>query len=306
MLQNILNIPKVIAIVVALNPNQDELKELLAATLPQVDRIIVMDNGSDTCNLDWLRDFIDERPIELHHLDENYGVATAINKGIELAKKQGADYVILFDHDSLPAPDMVAKLLVASLSKEAAGQRVGAVGPFYEDPRRLVPSQPFVDLEDARFVRRKFNQLDSTAKVSHVISSGALISMATLDAVGHMKEELFIDFVDIEWALRARHLGYPSFGVWGALMQHSLGDQRRFIFGKSFRSHSPRRHYYQFRNAIWIYRQPYLSLSNKLGESWRLFKRFVACAIFVKPRKENLKMMLRGLAHGITGRLGKF
>jgi rhamnosyltransferase len=300
-----LNNPKVIAVVVALNPEKDELQELLEATLPQVDQIIVIDNGSGAGNLDWLIEFIKDRPIELHSLSENYGIATAQNKGIAVAKKYAAEYVVLFDHDSLPAPDMVAKLLAATLSKESLGQRVGAVGPFYEDPRRLVPSQPFVDLDGVRFVRRKSNKVDLTAPVSHVISSGALISMATLDAVGHMKEELFIDFVDIEWALRARHLGYPSFGVWGALMQHSLGDQRRFIFGKSFRSHSPHRHYYQFRNAIWIYRQPYLSLSNKLGESWRLFKRFIACAIFVEPRKENLKMMLLGLAHGITGRLGK-
>ena len=300
-----MNNPKVIAIVVVLNPEKDELQGLLEAALPQVDRIILIDNGSDVGNLDWLLAFIQDRPIELHSLDENYGVATAFNKGITLAKAYAAQYVVLFDHDSLPAPDMVAKLLAASLSLEAAGRRVAAVGPFYEDPRRLVPSQPFIDLDGVHFVRRTTNSTDSIAPVSHVISSGSLISMATLDAVGLMKDELFVDYVDIEWALRARHLGYSSFGVWNALMQHSLGDQRRFIFGKSFRSHSPHRHYYQFRNAIWIYRQPYLSLSNKTGESWRLLKRFVACSIFVKPRRENLKMMLRGLAHGMTGRLGK-
>lgn len=301
-----MNNPKVIAIVVALNPNQDELQDLLEAALPQVERIILIDNGSKVGYLDWLNDFIKDRPIEIHSLNENYGIATAQNKGITLAKKYGAQYVVLFDHDSLPAPDMVAKLLAVSLSKEAAGERVGAVGPFYEDPRRLVPSQPFVDLKGMKFVRQNPNGSDTTTSVSHVISSGALISMATLDAVGLMKDDLFIDYVDIEWALRARHLGYQSFGVWNALMQHSLGDQRRFVLGKSFRSHSPERHYYQFRNAIWLYRQPYLSLSNKAGESWRLLKRFVACGLFAKPRAENLKMILRGAAHGFTGKLGKF
>ena len=41
---------------------------------------------------------------------ENLGVAAAQNQGIEWAKQQGATHVLLLDQDSLPHPDMVARL----------------------------------------------------------------------------------------------------------------------------------------------------------------------------------------------------
>ena len=301
-----MNPPKIIAVVVTYHPQWGELHTLLQATLPQVDSIIVIDNGSDAASLKQLSQFAKDHPIKLHSLEQNYGVATAQNKGITLAKEYGAQYVVLFDQDSIPAPDMVAKLLEASMSKEAAGIKVGAVGPFYEDPRRLVPSRPFVSLEGLQVVLQDNKGVENVIPVSYLIASGSLTSIATFDAVGPMQDELFIDYVDIEWGLRARALGFQCFGVGNALLQHSLGEQIRFILGKSYCFHSPLRHYYQFRNGIWFHRQSYLSLSEKIGGGWRLFKRFIACTLFAKPHKETLKMMLKGVVHGITGRLGKY
>jgi rhamnosyltransferase len=300
----ILNTPKVIAIVVTYHPQLSELHTLLQATLPQVDSIIVIDNGSDEDSLK-LTEFAKDHRLVLHCLGQNYGVATAQNKGIHLAKEHGAQYVVLFDQDSIPAPDMVAKLLEASMSKESAGIKVGAVGPFYEDPRRHVPSRPFVSLNGLRVSLQNNDGVENIIPVSYLIASGSLTSIATLDAVGLMQDDLFIDYVDIEWGLRARKLGFQCFGIGNALLQHSLGEQIRFILGKSYCFHSPLRHYYQFRNGIWFYRQPYLSVSERVGGYSRLIKRFIACALFAGPHHENLYMMVKGLVHGMTGRLGK-
>ena len=301
-----MNSPKIIAVVVTYHPQWSELHTLLQATLAQVDAIIVIDNGSDTASLEQLAQFAKDHPITIHFLEQNYGVATAQNKGITLAKEYGAQYVVLFDQDSIPAPDMVAKLLEASMSKEAAGIKVAAVGPFYEDLRRQVPSRPFVSLEGLRVVLQDNQGTENIVPVSYLIASGSLTSIATFDMVGVMQDELFIDYVDIEWGLRARALGFQSFGVGNALLQHSLGEQIRFILGKSYCFHSPLRHYYQFRNGLWFLRQPHLSMSEKIGGSSRLLKRFIACALFVKPHQENWRMMLKGIAHGMTGRFGQY
>lgn len=301
-----MNLPKIIAVVVTYHPQWSELHTLLQATLAQVDSIIVIDNGSDEDSLKHITEFAKDHPLVLHCLDQNYGVATAQNKGITLAKEHGAQYVILFDQDSIPAPDMAAKLLEASMSKEAAGIKVAAVGPFYEDPRRLVPSLPFVSLQGLRVILQDNHDTENIVPVSYLIASGSLTSIATFDAVGLMQDELFIDYVDIEWGLRARALGFQSFGVGNALLQHSLGEQIRFILGKSYCFHSPLRHYYQFRNGLWFLRQPHLSMSEKIGWSSRLLKRFIAYALFVKPHQENWRMILKGVIHGMTGRLGKY
>ena len=300
-----MNTPKVIAIVVALNPKENELRALLEAVAPQVQQIIVIDNGSDLGKLDWMASFIQDLPMEIHTLEQNYGVATAQNKGIALAKQYGATYVLLLDDDSIPPPEMVSTLLSVTLDKEAAGIRVGSVGPAYEDPTHTTSHKSFVDLDDFSLIYRDINGPENIVSVAYTIASGSLISIATLDAVGPMKDELFVDYVDIEWGLRARHLGFQSFGVCNLLMVHQLGYFTRVVMGKSFRFHNPLRHYYQFRNAIWLYRQPYLSMSNKIGESYRLMLRFAACAVLAKERQHNLKMMLIGLAHGISGKLGK-
>ncbi|EQD74077.1 hypothetical protein B1B_02878, partial [mine drainage metagenome] len=40
-----------------------------------------------------------------------------------------------------------------------------------------------------------------------------------------MREDFFIDNVDIEWSHRARAAGFSLFGVGAAVMFHSMGDQ---------------------------------------------------------------------------------
>lgn len=300
-----MNSPKIIAVVVTYHPIKGELYPLLEATLPQVDRIIIIDNGSQEVCTNDISKFIKNKLVELHCLGRNYGIATAQNKGIALAKAYGAQYVMLFDQDSLPAPDLVNRLLEASISKKASGIKVAAVGPYYEDPRRLVPSRPFVSLHGFRLDLQNDRGPEKIIPVSYLIASASLISIDSFDAIGPMREALFIDYVDIDWGLRARQLGFQSFGVRNALLQHNLGEKIQFIFGKSFCFHSPLRHYYQFRNGLWLYRQPYLSWAEKIGGYGRLVKRFFACAIFFKPRNQNIRMMFKGLAHGVSGRLGK-
>ena len=45
----------------------------------------------------------------------------------------------------------------------------------------------------------------------YIISSGTLIHVDAFKAVGLMMEELFIDYVDLEWGLRAKKMGYHCF-----------------------------------------------------------------------------------------------
>ena len=302
------NTSDVVAIVVTYNPQPDQLKRLLEATLPQVKRILIIDNGSNPASLDLIGCFFQNLPIDLHSLGVNQGIAKAQNIGIQLAKKMGAKYVLLFDHDSLPAPDMVAKLLTAIQIKHQQGVRVGAVGPWYEDIRGAnLKSTPFVENKGLRLIRKKKNQsdLNNMVSVSHLIASGSLIPMATLNLVGDMREDLFIDLVDIEWGLRAQQLGYSLFGVCDGLMEHDLGENPQVIFGKELFFHSPLRHYYQVRNSIWLYQQPHLPLLWKIGDAGRLFVRISIFVLFAKPQLQHWKMMVKGVFHGVIGRVGK-
>jgi rhamnosyltransferase len=276
---------------------------LVEALLPQVGKITIVDNGSYAQGIKIIQDLADQHFIDLLLLGKNIGIAAAQNIGIAHLKKMGAKYVMLFDHDSKPAENMVDLLLSVMKEKECAGIKVGAIGPRYFDRRQNNPP-PFIEVKGFRVARHSCKG-GTVVPVSYVIASGSLMSMDTLNHVGGMREDLFIDYVDIEWGLRAATKGYSSFGVCSAFMEHDLGDAPIAFMGMSIPVHSPLRHYYLFRNAVWLYRQDYLPLQWRIGDAWRLLLKYVFYSLYGKPRMAHLKMMSKGIWHGLTGRVGQ-
>lgn len=289
----------VAAVIVTYKPALAVLDQLLAALLPQVEAIVVVDNGSDADLAEWKRQQ-QSRSIDLLLLGENKGIAAAHNMGIQWARDRRAGFVLLMDQDSIPAPDMVQKLTLAISRQPGAS----AVGPRYLDERQDNPP-PFIQIRGLSLVRCTCATPDSIVPVDYLISSGCLIPMSVLDKVGGMRDELFIDYVDIEWGLRARQHGFQSYGVCAAHMQHSLGDQPINFLGKNIPLHSPLRHYYHFRNAVYLYRRPWPPLNWKLVDGWRLALKYVFYSIFAKPRLSQFRMMTLGIWHGLNGRIGK-
>lgn len=302
------NLPRVTdavgAVIVTYNPEKNRFKLLLEAALPQVGQLVIVDNGSNASCQTWLREYESLNKVTFIALNDNLGIAAAQNVGISEVRKQGARCLLLFDHDSIPSERMVETLLSVLDEKERQGIKVAAVGPRYYDARQNNPP-PFIEVKGLRVIRKSCGDEAAVVPVSYLIASGSLIPMSTLAIVGDMREDLFIDYVDIEWGLRAANLGYESFGVCHAFMEHDLGDAPLSFMGKSIPFHSPLRHYYLFRNAIWLYQQPHLRLSWKIGDGGRLLLKYGFYSLFGKPRFEQIRMMSLGLWHGILGRVGK-
>lgn len=105
----------VFAIVVTYNPQVADLRRLTSALATQVNKILVVDNGS--ANIAELSALSrgDER-IQLLDLAQNMGIAFAQNVGIDFAKKAGAQYLIFFDQDSLVTQQFVQILQHAFLT----------------------------------------------------------------------------------------------------------------------------------------------------------------------------------------------
>lgn len=294
----------VYAVVVSYHPELDKLAGLLKALEPQVQGIVVVDNGSSHAVVDWLHTRRIPLPLRVIPLGENLGIARAQNDGIRVAREDGADHVILFDQDSAPASDMVAKLLAVAKRQVAQGTKVAGVGPNYLDSRQDNPP-PFIKVSGLRVHRQLCASPDAVVEVDYLIASGCLIPMSTIDEVGGMRDDFFIDYVDIEWGLRAKTLGFQTFGVCDAMMAHNLGDEPIEFFGKRYPLHSQLRHYYHFRNAVWMYRQGWLPIQWRLVDGWRLLLKFGFYTLFAKPRLQHLKMMTKGVVHGLIGRMGR-
>jgi rhamnosyltransferase len=295
---------RVAAIVVTYSPDLASLNQLLNALTGQVEAVIVIDNDSCAEARSWLSERCGDR-LEVRFLSENQGVAAAQNIGIARARELGAKFVVLFDQDSLPEPDMVARLIEVAEGESAAGRRLAAVGPRYFDVVQR-SSRPFVQLRGMRVRRYDCGHAGQLIPVDHLISSGCLIPVAVLDDVGAMCESLFIDYVDTEWCFRAWRKGYALLGVCDARMQHGLGDAPNYFLGRYVPIHKPLRHYYLFRNAIWLFRQRWIPLTWKMAMAHRLLLKFLYFSIIPAGRRAQVGMMLRGLYDGFLNRMGRY
>jgi rhamnosyltransferase len=291
--------PVVIAVIVIYQPDLFVLDRLLNALVRQVGVAVIVDNGSSI-----EMKLKPERYLPLKakalRLNENMGIAFAQNRGIELARQMQGRFVLLMDQDSIPEPGMVQALLSAALERSA-----GAVGPRYVDSRHENPP-PFIRIRGLRLERLSCSEPDAIVPVDYLISSGCLIPMAVLDHVGGMREDFFIDFVDIEWGLRARKFGYQCYGVCNAGMSHCLGHDPIKKFGMKFPLHSPLRHYYHFRNAVLLSKERWTPGNWKLANGWRMCLKYFFYSLFARPRLEHWRMMTLGIWHGLLGRTGQY
>lgn len=294
----------VFAVIVTYNPNIQELKELLYSLLPQVAKAIVVDNGSSVDAAVWF-DYSKYENLNLHKLGQNYGIAHAQNIGIEMLHVDPTGFILLSDQDSKPAENMVFELRNALKKLIESGNQVAAVGPCFIDVRQNNPP-PFIKTEGLSIKRQYSENLNNVVEVDHVIASGCLIPVQVFDSVGLMDKNLFIDYVDIEWCLRAKELGFKSYGIFSAKMNHNLGDEHVDFMGRKVTIHSPLRHYYLIRNGFWLYKQKNLPLNWKLVDGYRMLLRICFYTIFAKPRSKHFIMMMRGLLHGLRSRMGRY
>lgn len=299
----------VCAVIVTHHPNLESLASLLMALAGQVTVTVIVDNGSSKDCVAWIESHQQESVVSLF-LEENMGVAEAHNHAIRWAQENGFTHVTLFDQDSLPSPDMIGQLLAGEVKLLQRGERVAAVGPQYHDPRHPKPA-PFLRFEGLKSIKIYCKDKDGESELHQadfLITSGMLIRLSVLDAAGLMDAALFIDYVDVEWCLRVKNMGYKCFGVCAAKMSHKLGD--RVISWRGGRRiipvHSPLRNYYLTRNAILLYKRNYIPLIWVLSDAYRLLLKYGFCSLVIPPRLLNLRMMSLGLWHGIRGVSGKF
>ena len=224
-----------------------------------------------------------------------------IMSGVGRARAEGASHVLLFDQDSAPDADMIACLRDGV--GRWSGAALAAIGPIYTD----------VKGGEGFFVKKKWLGLERIYSgsgdllcVDHLISSGTLIPMKVMDDVGGFRSELFIDYVDTEWCLRARSRGYAVVGSFSAHMKHDLGDVFIHVMGREVPLHSPLRNYYMLRNGVWLIRQPWVGWQWRFIDSIRLFKTFLVFAFFHPQRGESIRMMMAGLMDALRGRMGPY
>lgn len=232
----------------------------------------------------------------------NLGIGTALNQGIERVIAADCTSALLFDQDSEPADQLLVELPRALAAERMRNRRVALVGPAYEDAR-LRGVAPFVRF-GYLWLRRVRPDGVKLIDVDFLITSGSCVNLEVWRDIGSMDDALFIDFVDLEWCVRARSKGYSVLGAPALRLTHELGGEPVKVFGRSYPGHSPVRHYYLFRNAIVLIRRAYVPWSWKSTELVKMPVRLAIYALFMRPRLAHLRLSLLGIWHGLIGRTG--
>lgn len=290
------------AIVVTYNPVVSDLNIFLLNLSSQVDKIIIVDNASK--NINELLDFQEKIPnIVFIKNNDNEGLAFAQNQGVRYVKDiLNFEFLMVFDQDSNVDDNFVSSLYEGYLELKEAGNSVAAVGPVYYDAKtnELYPATKYV----GPFIKRIEPSFEPV-EVTFIIASGSLIPVKMFDEVGIMNEDFFIDYIDVEWCLRAKSKGFGSYMVPKAKMIHTIGDNRMNLFGRKISIHSPLRRYYLIRNSFIISKLNYIPFGYKLRELVFNLLRFFIFILISENKKEVLKFSLQGFHDGVKGKVGK-
>jgi rhamnosyltransferase len=144
-------------------------------------------------------------------------------------------------------------------------------------------------------------------EILQAIASGKVLKVSTLDKIGLMNEELFIDWVDLEWCWRARARGFKIIGNADVIIKHQLGEISIDLFFREVNLRSPMRHYYITRNAFYLaLHSRDLDLSHRIILFIKSFRYIAGYPLLSKPHLVHLKAVLYGFYHGIVARLGRY
>lgn len=292
-----LSISEVAAVVVTYHPDE-RFPERIVRTAQQVNKVIVIDNHSNRESLNMLRVAATSVDALLVENSDNLGVATAFNQGIRLAISQGYDWILMLDQDSLLEPEMVKELITA-YKNFSQRDRVAIIAPVPIDER-----SGYVDLRSECEGRESI-------EVPMAQTSGSLISAVAFEAVGPLREEFFIDYVDFEHCFRLRDQGLLVIVSCKARLLHNLGAsvRRRFLWKESMSitHYNYIRRYYITRNRLLMMREYALSYPIWAVHELLIFgKDLIKIFLFEKDRKAKYLSILLGVSDALLNRTGKF
>jgi len=283
-----LSIENSCAVVVTYNPVEKVLLNLLVRLNKETD-FIVIDNNS--ANIEQIGALVlaYQRCKALIKNSENVGLAKALNIGINWAGNHRYDLIFLFDQDSIPGDHFVSHMITSyKFVNQFSDKGVAAIGPRIVNPQTLRKT-PF-KLFNRLLLRsdRRFASSETHFIADFLITSGTLIALRHLSEIGAMKEEYFIDNIDLEWCFRAKSMGFDLVGTDEAVLYHSIGEQsdHPFVRAGLIVEHNPARIYYTSRNRTHLYGTNYSPLGWKLRDKFR-FAMKVIWLLLSSPKRQQ-------------------
>lgn len=274
----------ILAVIITYNIDKNFIK-VVDSIENQVKEILVVDNGSKNESIQILRNL--HNRINLIELGENMGIAYALNRGIEFGEKQGFQWILTLDHDSIAKQDMINTMLhcYEELS-EVEKDRVIMITPRHVEEKNF--SEEELSLS---------NMIDKEYVLTE-ITSGSLVKTDYYKN-NKYEEKLFIDLVDHDFCLNINLQGKKILRCNSAVLFHNLGEsaQKKLLGLKCVcTNHSAIRRYYMSRNRLYVWKKYKNNFPNWVRKDKLKFLSETGKVILFEDKPiSKLKMTLKGI-----------
>ena len=267
----------------------NELSKCFYSILNQVNKVIIVDNGSNLETVEYIKHLKKEHSSKVEYLlnKDNMGIAFALNRGIELALKENFEWILTLDNDSVATDDMV-NVMLKTYSNLSPNEKKDVVSLF--------PTHLETNFKNFNNEKSEFNTLNYSYIIAD-ITSGNILNKKVFNKVGTFTEKLFIDYVDLEYCLRIFKRNYKQIKVHDAKLIHHLGNSKQInIFNKkiTYTNHSALRRYYITRNRLFVWNN-FKDCKQFISNDKRSFiKETIKIILFENNKYFKIKMILKG------------
>lgn len=273
----------IIAIIITYNPDETLLKNNIKILLPQVNNILIVNNSTSIESGSY-------GTAKIINNNDNLGIATALNAGINFALDNNFKYALFLDQDSTPDEDLVEHLKAAFMLDDAIAM--------------AVPQIQYLG------TNKKTSTLSEYQFINFAITSGSLLDLSLISKLGYFDDELFIDSVDFEYCFKIRLNKFKIARINKAILYQRLGNMvQHKLMGMEFypTNHNYIRRYYIVRNRLYIAKKYYHFDKKYLYKSIkRMIYEFTLVILFEDDKIRKTRSVIRALIDFTKGKTGKY
>ena len=226
---------KILAIVVTFFPKEKLLKKNINSFVERVDKVLIWENTPEEQKLHYR--FIDHPKVEYCGNGIN-SISHSLNYAWSYAKKDGYDYLLTMDQDSVF--ENFSLFLEKTIFNDKAPQGI------------WIPLA--VTGENKPALREKGKDIK---EVFFGNTSGMLLKKSVIDRIGGWNEAFAVDGVDCEFCFHASRVGVKIYAFLNVFLYHQLGEYKKVKFLNRFfelRNYSPVRYYAIYKSHVLLMR----------------------------------------------------
>ncbi|MCI5141334.1 MAG: glycosyltransferase family 2 protein [Candidatus Electrothrix sp. ATG1] len=262
--------------------------------------IYVVDNNSDPADKEKVQQGCQD--VVFIQNDTNLGYAGGNNVGIRRALKDGCAYILLMNNDARIA-EKDLRLLEQGLEVHPD---LGMVGPIIRDNNGGILNAGGRDIGRHYISHFKHPlQPDTLYDVDYVSGTICLIRSSLLEQIGLLDEEYFFsgEVADLCERAKKQRMSSGASDVYWRIAVNPLASGSHDLSA----SHGNRGGiytYYTVRNRFLYIRKHLRSSIPRLFPYWTSQHLRLALRCFREKKKTELRMVLKGLLHGLIGKYG--